>query len=126
MQELINRVRDVPLSKIVMTANPDNPQSWFYRDYVANDKVEMLQHKLLWPDNPGLPDSAKRRLEMLSWGALARRRIYGEWAPLHGLIYTDYTIDAAPDKALAQQWYLSVDVADSGTTHALLIGNINT
>ena len=123
MQELENRVRSVDGGKIVMTANPDNPLGWFQRDYINRaDDIGMQIVFLLWADNPGLPESEKRRIERTSVGAMRKRRIHGIAAPMSGTIYTDYEIGPAPPEAEAYQWFLSVDPADSSTTHALLIG----
>ena len=123
MQELENRVRSVENGKIVMSANPDNPLSWFQKNYVNKaDEIGMDIIKLLWPDNPGLPESEKRRMEATATAAMLRRRKYGEAAPLRGVIYTDYDIAPAPPDKDAWSWYLSVDPAFSSTTHALLFG----
>ena len=123
MQELENRVRSIHGGKIVMTANPDNPLGWFQKEYINQaEHIGMTIVKLLWPDNPGLPESEKQRILRSSSGAMRRRRVYGEAAPLYGTIYTDFTVDDGPDMEEAFSWYLAVDPADSSTTHVLLIG----
>ena len=123
MQELENRVRSADNGKIVLTANPDNPQGWFHRDYISKaDKIGMDVVSLLWADNPSLHESVKERIRRTSTGAMYKRRVLGIAAPLHGLIYPEHTIDTPPDYREAEYWYVSVDPADSSSTHALLIG----
>ena len=78
MQELENRVRSVPGGKIVMSANPDNPLSWFQRDYInRKDDIGLHVTFLDWSDNPHLPESEKARIKSTSVGAFYQRRVLG-------------------------------------------------
>ena len=126
MLELENRVRSVEHGKIVMSANPDNPLSWFQRDYINRaDVIGMRIIHLTWDDNPHLPESEKERIRNTSIGAFRLRREHGIAAPLFGLVYSEHTIESAPDESECRAWYLAVDPAETGTTHALLIGDFD-
>ena len=124
MQELENRVRSVSGGKIVMSANPDNPLSWFQRDYInRKDEIGLELVFLDWSDNPHLPESERKRIEATSVGAFYQRRVLGLPAALVGLVYSQHTIEPAPDESECRAWYLAIDPAETGTTHALLIGD---
>ena len=126
MEELENRVRvaqDGIMPKIVMTANPRLYSSWLKRDYVDRAaEIGLEVHKLLWGDNPTLPKRVKERVLATSSEAQRKHRIEGEWGVSTLAVYPHHHIGNAPDMAMSQGWYLAVDPAQSGTTHALLIG----
>ena len=123
MQEFDNRLRAVKSPKCVMTANPGNPAHWFKREWVDRaDEVSLSQIHLMMDDNPTLSEEFKRSVRATSIGGFYKRRVLGQWAPLYGMIFPHYEMPSAPpDLALATNWFLAIDPADSGTTHALLI-----
>lgn len=124
MQELDNRVRSVEGGKIIMSANPDNPLNWFQRDYLNRaDEINLRVVPLTWADNPHLPESERKRIEATSIGAFYQRRVLGLSAALSGLVYSQHVIEAAPDENECRAWFLAIDPAETGTTHALLIGD---
>lgn len=123
MQEFDNRLRAVKSPKCVMTANPGSPAHWFKREWVDRaDEVNLAQVHLMMDDNPTLSEEFKQSIKATSTGGFYNRRVLGQWAPLYGRIFPHYQMPAAPPPLeLATNWFLSVDPADSGTTHALLI-----
>ena len=124
-EEIDQRVRSVEDGKLFMTANPTGHGHWFKRDYVDRaDEIGMVEYRLFHSDNPGMSASASERMAAMARHdqSLYRRRIEGEWANATGAIYPFFTVADAPDKASILRWYVSIDPADSGTTHALLIG----
>lgn len=96
--------------------NPDNPNHWFYREWVlkAADK-HALRLKFLMDDNLSLSDKVKQRYYSLYQGTFYRRFILGEWVIAEGLVYQDYNDhikdklwDGNPDE-LVGTWYISMD-----------------
>lgn len=96
--------------------NPDNPNHWFYREWVlkAEDK-HALRLKFLMDDNLSLSDKVKQRYYSLYQGTFYRRFILGEWVIAEGLVYQDYN-DHIKDKLwngnpdeLVGRWYISMD-----------------
>ena len=96
--------------------NPDNPNHWFYREWVlkASDK-HALRLKFLMDDNLSLSDKVKQRYYNLYQGTFYRRFILGEWVIAEGLVYQDYNDhikeklwDGNPDE-LVGTWYISMD-----------------
>ena len=96
--------------------NPDNPNHWFYREWVlkASEK-HALRLKFLMDDNLSLSDKVKQRYYSLYQGTFYRRFILGEWVIAEGLVYQDYNDhikeklwDGNPDE-LVGRWYISMD-----------------
>lgn len=96
--------------------NPDNPNHWFYQEWVlkAEDK-HALRLKFLMDDNLSLSDKVKQRYYSLYQGTFFRRFILGEWVIAEGLVYQDYNDhikdklwDGNPDE-LVGRWYISMD-----------------
>ena len=127
MLEVNNRLRDDEDSKAVLTANTNSANHWFYREYVKRAE-DIGMHTLLLDlaDNPALPESYKQSIIDTSRGGWYQRRVLNQWAPLSGNIYL--VPDSVPfdrPKEEATDWYLSVDPADSSSTHAILFGRYN-
>ena len=96
--------------------NPDNPNHWFYREWVLKaPEKHALRLKFLMDDNLSLSDKVKQRYYSLYQGTFYRRFILGEWVIAEGLVYQDYNDhikeklwDGTPDE-LVGRWYISID-----------------
>nr|DAI69287.1 MAG TPA: large terminase [Caudoviricetes sp.] len=96
--------------------NPDNPNHWFYQEWVLKaENKHALRLKFLMDDNLSLSDKVKQRYYSLYQGTFYRRFILGEWVIAEGLVYQDYNDhikdklwDGNPDK-LVGRWYISMD-----------------
>lgn len=96
--------------------NPDNPNHWFYREWVLKaPEKHALRLKFLMDDNLSLSDKVKQRYCSLYQGTFYRRFILGEWVIAEGLVYQDYNDhikdklwDGNPDE-LVGTWYISMD-----------------
>ena len=121
--ELENRVRGWDKASVWMTANPNNPSHWFKRHYVDEAEARSMSvTKLHFADNPTVDERFIERMAASS-GGLRRRRYLGEWAALTGRVYPKFLDPAdAPPKDGATEWVVSIDPAQSGRTHALLLG----
>ena len=124
MYEINSRVRDGDTNKIVMTANAGSAAHWFYRDYVKEaEAIDMDIIELNLADNPNLSTDYVESIIKTSRGGWYKRRILNQWAPLSGVVYImpdEYRGEL--DKEASSAWYLSVDPADSSSTHAILFG----
>ena len=96
--------------------NPDNPNHWFYREWVLKaPEKHALRLKFLMDDNLSLSDKVKQRYYSLYQGTFYRRFILGEWVIAEGLVYQDYNDhikeklwNGNPDE-LVGTWYISMD-----------------
>ncbi len=68
--------------------NPDNPNHWFYTEYIKNREIE---DKYVWhftmDDNPNLDPDYIKALKQMYRGVWYDRLIDGKWVMAEGLIY---------------------------------------
>ena len=123
VEQIEERVRSVDRAKLWMTANPGHPAHWFKREFVDRAAAKGLTlSELGFKDNPTVTDTFIKRMAA-SQGGLYQRRFLGRWAAVYGEIYKRYEDPtAAPPMREATAWYVSIDPAETGTSHALLIG----
>lgn len=75
-------------SKFFFNCNPENPQHWFYKEWIekADEKNALYLHFLM-DDNPTLTESIKERYKSLYSGAFYERFIEGRWVAAEGLVF---------------------------------------
>lgn len=96
--------------------NPDNPNHWFYKEWIQNaDEKHALRLRFLMDDNLSLSDRVKQRFYSLYKGTFYRRFILGEWVIAEGLVYQQYN-DHISDylwrgdaEKLRGRWFISID-----------------
>ena len=78
----------VERSKFWFNCNPENPQHWFYREWIlkAEQKNALYLHFTM-EDNPSLSQEIIARYEGLYSGAFYERFIRGRWVAAQGLVY---------------------------------------
>lgn len=96
--------------------NPDNPNHWFYREWVLKaEEKHALRLKFLMDDNLSLSEKVKQRYYSLYVGTFFRRFILGEWVIAEGLVYQDFNDNIkenlwhGAESNLNGEWYISVD-----------------
>ncbi len=75
-------------SKLWFNCNPENPQHWFYQEWIikAKEKKVLYLHFTM-EDNPSLTEETKQRYRHLFAGTFYERFIEGKWVAAEGLIY---------------------------------------
>lgn len=96
--------------------NPDNPNHWFYREWVLKaEEKHALRLSFLMDDNLSLSEKVKQRYYSLYVGTFFRRFILGEWVIAEGLVYQDFNDNIkenlwhGAESNLKGEWYISVD-----------------
>lgn len=96
--------------------NPDNPNHWFYREWVLKaDEKHALRLKFLMDDNLSLSEKVKQRYYSLYQGTFFRRFILGEWVIAEGLVYQEFNDNIkenlwhGKESDLSGEWYISTD-----------------
>lgn len=100
-------------SKFWFNCNPENPQHWFYNEWIkkAEDKNCLYLHFLM-SDNPSLSEDIRRRYESLYSGAFYERFVLGKWVAAQGLVYPFFNEEEHTVKDLplfCSQYYISCD-----------------
>lgn len=103
-------------SRFWFNCNPDNPNHWFYREWILKAKEKRaLRLKFLMDDNLSLSEKVKQRFYSLYVGTFFRRFILGEWVIAEGLVYQDFNDNIkenlwhGKESDLKGEWYISVD-----------------
>ena len=75
-------------SKFWFNCNPENPQHWFYTEWILNHKNKnAIYIKFKMEDNPSLSPKMLERYKSLYSGNFYKRFVEGEWTALDGLVY---------------------------------------
>ena len=97
-------------AKMWFSCNPDNPQHWFYVNWIQNAKARNALHlHFTMRDNPSLSEKTLERYESMYSGVFYKRYILGEWVAAEGLVYDfgeDNITDDIPDSG---EYAVSVD-----------------
>ena len=119
----------VPGSKLWFNCNPEGPEHWFYREWIARaEERRALYLHFTMEDNPSLTEKIRRRYQRLYTGIFYRRFILGEWAAAEGRIYDffDRERDAVPaPEGRMECWRVSVDYGTVNPTSMGLWGRRN-
>ncbi len=87
---LLSRL-SAPDAKLFATTNPDLPTHWVKRDYLDNDKVDLLSMKFTLEDNIFLPKEYVDALKAEFTGVFYERFILGNWVAAEGIIYDAFS-----------------------------------
>ena len=98
-------------SKLWFNCNPEGPEHWIYKEWIAKaNEKNMLHLHFTMDDNPALSESIRRRYETLYTGVFYRRFILGQWCMAEGLVYDfDPKIHVKEPEKLGGRYYISVD-----------------
>ncbi len=102
-------------SKFWFNCNPSSPEHWFYKNWVAGDKLKeknALHLHFTMDDNLALPQRIRERYENMYSGVFYRRYIQGEWCVAEGLVYQfdrERHITAETPAKGKGRWFISVD-----------------
>ena len=90
-------------AKFWFNCNPEDPNHWFYLQWITNPKIDVLYLHFTMEDNPSLSEKIKQRYERMYSGVFYQRYIKGLWVKAEGLIYRkfadneeDYIYDEVP------------------------------
>lgn len=96
--------------------NPDNPNHWFYKEWILNAaERHAIRLKFLMDDNLSLSKKVKERYYSLYTGTFFRRFILGEWVIAEGLVYQQFNDHIADmlwhgsEEEFKGRWYISMD-----------------
>ena len=103
----------VPGSRLWFNCNPENPQHWFYREWIlkAGERRALYLHFTM-EDNPALTPRIRARYRSAYSGVFYRRFVLGEWTAAQGRVYVffDQERDSVPEpEGIFREWRISVD-----------------
>jgi len=86
---LESRLR-VPGAKLLATCNPESPAHWLKKQYIDNDKLDLVHWHFCLDDNPILDETYKTQLKASYSGMWYRRFIDGLWSLATGAIFDSF------------------------------------
>ena len=105
-------------SKFWFNCNPDNPQHFFYTDWIKKHKEKNLLYlHFTMDDNLSLSDKVKQRYNVRYTGMFYKRFILGLWAVADGLCFEQFANEPErwiKDKAEEQINFISIGVDFGG------------
>ena len=91
VNQAIARTVSVKNAKRLYNCNPENPNHFFYQDYIlkAKEKNYQVLHFQL-EDNPAFDEEQIEKVKRMYTGAFYERFILGRWVKAEGLVFPDY------------------------------------
>lgn len=81
----------VTRNKKWFSCNPDNPNHWFYQEWIKKRKDHnALYLHFAMTDNPSLADAVLEQYKTMFSGVFYERYVLGKWVAAEGLIYPDF------------------------------------
>ncbi len=110
-------------SKFWFNCNPENPNHWFYKEWIkkANEKNCLYLHFLM-DDNPSLSEKIRERYKSLYSGAFYERFILGKWVAVDGLVYPFFNEKEHITNTLPERFEKHYISCDYGTVNPASFG----
>lgn len=119
VEQAIARTLSEKESKLWFNCNPDNPNHWFYKEWILDsegeNKKQSLHLHFKMADNPKLDENDIERARALYEGVFLQRYVEGEWVSAEGLVYSAFderqNIFDKTDfgETTNDKWFISVD-----------------
>ncbi|MEE0393011.1 MAG: PBSX family phage terminase large subunit [Ruminococcus sp.] len=126
VNQAIARTLSVGDARLWFNCNPDNPQHWFYQQWILKadngERNDVLHLHFTMQDNPIMtPQKIQRAASVYPAGAFYDRYVLGLWRVAEGLIYPQFDREKHIEQRNNPQgeWYISVDY---GTLNAFSAG----
>ena len=123
VDQAIARTLSIDNAKLWFNCNPENPNHWFYKEWVSKPDEHNAKHlHFLMDDNPSLTAKALEKAKASFTGVFYDRYVRGLWVAAEGVIYRQfadnperYIIDTPPQIAFAN---IGVDFGGNNSAHA--------
>lgn len=90
VDQAIARTLSYKNAKIWFNCNPESPNHWFYKEWIADRQKEYKHLHFLMKDNPILGKEEIERAEKLFSGVFYERYILGKWVRAEGVIFPEF------------------------------------
>ena len=110
VDQAIARTLSYSNAKIWFNCNPESPNHWFYKDWIANSDKEYKHLHFLMSDNPIMGREEIERAEKLFTGVFYERYILGKWVRAEGVVFPEFANN--PDKWIIDKNELPNDIRE--------------
>lgn len=88
VEQALARTLTFSNAKIWFNCNPENPNHWFYKEWICNCEAKKAKHlHFFMSDNPILTDDDIEKASKMFEGVFYQRYIQGQWVVAEGSIY---------------------------------------
>lgn len=94
VDQAIARTLSFNNAKIWFNCNPESPNHWFYKEWIANSERQYKHLHFLMKDNPILTEKEIQRAESLFTGVFYERYINGNWVRAEGVVFPEFANDS--------------------------------
>lgn len=112
VEQAMARTLSYENAKIWFNCNPENPQHWFYNEWIKTPRKSLKHLHFLMEDNPIMSAESIAKTKTMYTGAFYDRYILGLWVAAEGLIYPQFTLDNNVVKTIPRAYtkhYISMD-----------------
>ncbi|MBR4855141.1 MAG: PBSX family phage terminase large subunit [Bacteroidaceae bacterium] len=97
-------------SRLWFSCNPDNPNHWFYLDWIQRSKERnALYLRFSMEDNPSLSEKVLNQYKSRYSGVFYDRYIRGLWVAAEGLVYPMYDNTVPTEQRPYEKYVISMD-----------------
>lgn len=97
-------------ARLWFSCNPENPQHWFYTDWIERHKERnALYLRFSMEDNPSLSEKTLERYRNMWNGVFYDRYVRGLWVAAEGLIYPMFDNVEPTIERKYEKYYVSID-----------------
>lgn len=97
-------------ARLWFSCNPDNPNHWFYLDWIKRNKERnALYLRFSMEDNPSLSEKVLNQYKTRFKGVFYDRYIRGLWVAAEGLIYPMYENTVKTENRSYEKYVISMD-----------------
>lgn len=110
-------------AKLWFSCNPDNPNHWFYLDWIQRHRERnALYLRFSMEDNPSLSDKILEQYKSRYSGVFYDRYIRGLWVAAEGLVYPMYNNTVPTEPRNYEKYVISMDYGIQNPTAMQLWG----
>jgi len=80
-------------SKLWFNCNPENPEHWFYKNFIQESRDDTFRLHFLMSDNPIMTEAEIEKASRMFTGVFFQRYILGLWVRAEGVIFRQFADD---------------------------------
>ena len=105
VDQAIARTLTFANAKLWFNCNPENPNHWFYQDFIKNPRSDVVNLHFLMADNPIMTPAEIEKAGRMFTGVFYQRYILGLWVRAEGVIFRQFADNP-------ERWIIKEDELD--------------
>lgn len=105
VEQAISRTLTFSNAKLWFNCNPENPEHWFHKKFIAQKRDDTRRLHFLMTDNPIMSEAEIERASKMFTGIFYQRYILGLWVRAEGVIFRQFADNP-------ERWIIKEDELD--------------